>query len=116
MAGAFFDLKRLCPPRPATAYTRFPSSCNLEAAEQVRPRRDPTNAKRSRHWRAKKRAEHNVAGDDASNVAGAGRNNNVTAERNVTPPDDDVRATLADARGAMLLTRLHETANAPPRR
>jgi hypothetical protein len=52
----------------------------LEAAERVRPRRDPTNAMRSRQYRAKKRAERrvvtrNVADDDTSNVA---------AERNVT--------------------------------
>jgi hypothetical protein len=54
----------------------------LEAAERVRPRRDPTNAMRSRQHRAKKRAERNVAGDGTSNVAEAGRN--VAAERNVT--------------------------------
>ena len=43
----------------------------LEAAERARPRRDPTNAKRSRQWRAKKRADRNVARNGvtfASNV------------------------------------------------
>ena len=33
----------------------------LEAAEQVRPRRDPTNATRVHEHRARKRAERNVA-------------------------------------------------------
>jgi hypothetical protein len=88
----------------------------LEAAERVRPRRDPTNAKRSRQWRAKKRADRNVArnvaGDDASNVTrlapGIGNvTGNVAGNRNVARNG----VTFARNVPADLLERLLQAAN-----
>src|ERR1700674_2903761 len=73
----------------------------LEAAERVRPRRDPTNAMRSRQHRAKKRAERNVAGDGTSNDAEAGRN--VAAERNVTRNVADERNVTRNVAGGQPL-------------
>ena len=64
----------------------------LEAAERVRPRRDPTAAKRLHAHRARRRAERNVAGNVAGDAPAAGNVSGETLhpEGNVSAPIDKI--------------------------
>jgi hypothetical protein len=92
----------------------------LDAAERVRPRRDPTAVERLRAHRARKRAMRNVAGNVAGNAPAAGNVSHETLhpEGNVSAPIDKIApepapilSMLPDTATAELLARLTDAAD-----
>jgi hypothetical protein len=86
----------------------------LEAAERVRPRRDPTNVARQRRYKAKRRnvtASEAAPGNVTANVTAPARP--VTANVTALPPDDPMPLLLArllDAAGGNVQSGANDTA------